>query len=101
MLIFLLLCLFAGGFFIELIQRYVLRVKKPDIEDLWIQLEKESWFIELMKDPEVKDWIAADKKSGLLSDHYYVQKVIDREEHREGFLKYLAEKTKPSTKKFN
>lgn len=91
---FLLLCLIAAGLIIEVIQKRVLRIKEPDIEELWLDLEKEEWFQELLRDPKLKEWVELDKQRGLLKDPYYVGKIIGNDGHREGFINYLKEKAK-------
>jgi hypothetical protein len=88
-----LLFLLTGAFFIGLIEKYIFRKKDPNIEELWLELDKEEWFQNLLRNPEVRSWITADKENGLLKDPYYVRKILEKELHREGFVKYLQEKT--------
>ncbi|KHF40915.1 hypothetical protein [Halalkalibacter okhensis] len=92
MFVLLLLCLLMGGLFIQLIQKLFLRSNKPNIEQLWEELENEEWYMKLIENPNVQDWIASDKENGLLKDPYFVRKIIDKEVHRECFIKYVMEK---------
>lgn len=94
MMLFLLLCLITAGLVIEVIQKRVLKIKDPDIHELWTELEKEEWYIELMNDTQLKEWIILEKQNGLLKDPYYVSKIMDSEGHREGFINYIKNKTK-------
>jgi hypothetical protein len=93
MMLFLLLCLIAGGLFVEVIQKRVLKIKDPDINDLWAELEKQEWFEELNSNPECRKWILLDKQNGLLNDPYYVRKIIDKAGHRDGYIRYIKNKT--------
>jgi hypothetical protein len=94
MLLFLLLCLITAGLIIEVIQKRVLKIKDPDIKDLWTELESEKWYEELISDPKLKEWVLLDKQNGLLKDPYYVRKIIESEGHREGFINYIKNKAK-------
>jgi hypothetical protein len=94
MLLFLLLCLITAGLIIEVIQKRVLKIKDPDIKDLWTELESEKWYEELISDPKLKEWVLLDKQNGLLKDPYYVRKIIENEGHREGFINYIKNKAK-------
>lgn len=94
MLIFLLLCLLAGGFFIELIQKLFSRKEDLDWDELWLELSEEDWFKKLLENAGVKEWIESDKKHGLLQDPYYIRKIIDTELHREIFITYVSDKTR-------
>ncbi|HWO96725.1 MAG TPA: hypothetical protein VNM45_10385 [Bacillus sp. (in: firmicutes)] len=91
-MVFLMLCLFTGAFFIGLIRKYIFGIKDPDIQELWQELDKEGWYQELLQNPTIKNSISYHKEHGLLSDPYYVRKIIDREEHRKGFIHYVSEK---------
>jgi hypothetical protein len=88
------LCLLSGAFFIHLIQKYIFRKKEPSIQDLWVELEKQKWFHNLIVNQRMKEWISADKENGLLKDPYFVRKIIENEMHRESFIRYITEKTK-------
>ncbi|MDQ0247069.1 hypothetical protein J2S09_004710 [Bacillus fengqiuensis] len=90
---FILLCLFTGAFFIELIRKYIFGIKDPDIKELWLELDKEEWYQELLRNPNIQKTIVYHKEHGLLNDPYYVRKIIDKEEHRKGFIDYVSEKS--------
>jgi hypothetical protein len=92
MLLFLLLCLITAGLIIEVIQKRVLKIKDPDIKELWAELESEKWYEELISDPKLKEWVLLDKQNGLLKGPYYVRKIIESEGHREGFINYIKNK---------
>ncbi|MBD7965457.1 hypothetical protein [Fictibacillus norfolkensis] len=92
MLLFLLLCLLTAGFFIEIFQKHILKIKEPDIRSLWEELDKQDWYNILISDSELAEWIELDKKNGLLKDPYYVRKVLDKPGHREGYIQYIKSK---------
>ena len=94
MLLFLFLSLLTAGFVIEIIQKHVLKIKDPDIQDLWAELENQEWYTDMINDPDLKIWIELEKQNGLLRDAYYVRKIIDHVGHREGFIRYIADKAK-------
>jgi hypothetical protein len=94
MMLFLLLCLIAAGLVIEVVQKHVLKIKDPDINELWEELDKEKWFNKLMRDPILKEWVLLEKQKGLLKDPYYVRKIIKNEGHRDGFVNYMKNKAK-------
>lgn len=91
---FLFLCILTVGLIISLFQKYILRIKEPDVEELWKELEQKQWFKDLIQKQEVKMAIEASMRSGLLKDPYYVQKIIDHEGHRDGFIEYVYKLTK-------
>ncbi|MFE8699337.1 hypothetical protein ACFYKX_01740 [Cytobacillus sp. FJAT-54145] len=93
-MVFLFLCLLTAGLLINFVQKYILRIKEPNIDELWRELESEEWFIEFIKNPKIKDYVEQSKDSGLLSDPYYVRKILDHEGHREGFLNHVVAKLK-------
>jgi hypothetical protein len=94
MMLFLLLCLIAAGLLIEAVQKHVLKIKDPDINELWEELDQKKWFNQLMSDPLLKEWVILEKQKGLLKDPYYVRKIIENEGHRDGFVNYMKNKTK-------
>ncbi|WP_163099910.1 hypothetical protein [Peribacillus alkalitolerans] len=91
---FLFLCLLLGGLFFDFIRKYIFRIKDPTIEEVWVELDKEEWYKTLLQNPKNDSFIEYEKKHGLLSDPYYVRKIIENEGHREGFIHYLTEKNK-------
>jgi hypothetical protein len=94
MMLFILLCLITAGLIIEVIQKRVLKIKDPDIKELWAQLESEEWYEELISNPELKEWVLLDKQNGLLNDPYYVRKIIVNSGHRDGYINYIKNKAK-------
>ncbi|MDF0727628.1 hypothetical protein PY093_13120 [Cytobacillus sp. S13-E01] len=92
-MIFLLLSLLTIGLIINFVQKYILRIKEPNIEELWVELEQEPWFKELIQQPRIKDFVKASMITGLLRDPHYVRKIIDQEGHRDGFIQYVIENT--------
>jgi hypothetical protein len=89
---FLFLSMLTGALIVELVRKYILRIKDPIIEDLWMELDEQDWYVELIKNPKIKDFIQSSKEKGLLNNTDYVRKIIDKEGHREGFIKYVYEK---------
>lgn len=94
MMLFLLLCLITAGLLIEVVQKRVLQIKEPDIQELWTKLENENWYKQLISDPDLKEWILLDKQNGLLKDPYYVRKIIENAGHREGYINYIKKKAR-------
>jgi hypothetical protein len=90
---FIFLLLLTGALIINFFQKYILRIKDPDIEELWEELDEQDWYRELKADPEIEDFLEVSKFDGLLKDPYYVRKIIDSEGHRMGFIHYVKEKT--------
>ncbi|MDT8859548.1 hypothetical protein N0O92_04825 [Alkalihalobacillus sp. MEB130] len=93
MLFLLLLVLLAGGLLIGGIQRIFIRKENPDIEQLWAELDQQEWFKQLIEQPERNAWVVSDKESGLLQDPYFCKKILEKEVHRDMFIKYITEKT--------
>ncbi|WP_108669200.1 hypothetical protein [Peribacillus acanthi] len=90
----LLLSLLLGAIIFDFIRKYILQIKDPSIEEAWGELDREEWYRTLVQNQTFKSFIEQEKKHGLLSDPYYVRKIIAHEGHREGFIYYLNEKTK-------
>jgi hypothetical protein len=88
-MIFLFLLLMTGALIAGFVQKYILRIKEPEIEELWSELEMQEWYKEMEADPEFKESLDLSKREGLLKDPYYVRKIIDKEGHREGFVNYI------------
>lgn len=84
----------VGAMIVHLFQKYILRIKDPSIEELWIELEEQDWYQSLVKNDRIKQFMMLAKDGGLLSDPHYVRKIIDKEGHREGFIRYVHEKVK-------
>ncbi|MGF2616014.1 hypothetical protein FZC84_11315 [Rossellomorea vietnamensis] len=91
-MIFLFLLLLTGALIVGFIQKYILRIKEPEVEELWIELEEQDWYRELQSDPQIEEFLNYSKRDGLLEDPYYVRKIIDKEGHRDGFIKHVKEK---------
>lgn len=92
-MIVLLLLLLTGALIAGFIQKYILRIKDPDVEELWQELEEQDWYKELKENPEIEEFVETSKREGLLNDPYYVRKIIDNEGHRAGFINYVKKKT--------
>ncbi len=82
------------GLVVSFVQKYILRIKDPNIEELWKELHEQDWFKDLLQHQEIKLILDASKETGLLRDPYYVRKIIDQEGHRDGFIEYVLNKTK-------
>lgn len=87
---FIFLCLLTGGLIIEGVRKYILKIKDPTIEDIWLELDEEEWFKELMLNEKMKPYLLQSKENGLLKDPHYVRNIIDKEGHREGFINYMT-----------
>jgi hypothetical protein len=93
-MIFLFLCLLTGALIIGFVKKYILRIAEPSINELWVELEEQDWFKILIRNEKIKDFLLLSKEKGLLSDSHFIRNVIDKEGHREGFIKYINEKMK-------
>jgi hypothetical protein len=87
---FIFLCLLSGGLVIEGVRKYILKIKDPTIEDIWLELDEAIWFKELMNNEEIKHYLILSKENGLLKDPHYVRNILDKEGHREGFINYIT-----------
>jgi hypothetical protein len=88
----LLLLLLTGALIVNFVQKYILRIKDPNIEDLWLELDEQEWYQTLVRNEKVNNFIRYSKENGLLSDPFYVRKILDKEGHREGFIRHVSEK---------
>lgn len=91
---FLFLCLLTGGLVIELVRKYILKIKDPSIEELWTELDQEDWYEELCKNKQINEFLIQSKENGLLKDPHYVRNIIDKEGHRLGFINYVKKMVK-------
>jgi hypothetical protein len=86
---FIFLFLIAGGLIIEGVRKYILKIKDPTIEEIWLELNEEEWYQELMRNEKIKPYMLKSKEKGLLRDPHYVRNIIDKEGHRDGFINYI------------
>jgi hypothetical protein len=91
---FIFLCLLTGGLIIEGVRKYILKIKDPTIEDIWLELDEEEWFKELMQNEKMRSYLLQSKENGLLKDPHFVRNIIDKEGHREGFINYMTKMVK-------
>jgi hypothetical protein len=87
---FIFLCLIAGGLIIEGVRKYILKIKDPSIEEIWLELDDEEWYKALLRNEKMKPYLLKSKENGLLRDPHYVRNIIDKEGHREGFVNYMS-----------
>ncbi len=81
--------LLVGAGAIQLIKKYILRIPDPTAEEMWLRLEAEEWFQELIQDEQMKTYMEQSKRSGLLSDWYYVKKILEHKGTRDGFISFV------------
>lgn len=86
--------LVLGAGAIQIITKYVLRIKEPTLAEVWPKLEEQEWFKEWMRDERIRYYIEESKVSGLLSDPYYLTKLIHHKETRDGFYDFIREQIK-------
>jgi hypothetical protein len=86
---FIFLFLIAGGLIIEGVRKYILKIKDPTIEEIWLERNEEEWYQELMRKEKIKPYMLKSKEKGLLRDPHYVRNIIDKEGHRDGFINYI------------
>ena len=91
MFIFLIVVI-AIALFIQLIQKYVLKIEEPKAEDFWVELDKQEWFMSLNKNVKYQKVITNMKETGILKDAHYCKQLLDHEGYREGFIIYLKER---------
>jgi|GEM_PF-5223675 len=96
MFIILILIAFSFAILIELVRRYILLIKDPSLEELWEKLDQQEWYVQLVQDPQNKMILEQMKQEGLLRDLHYVQRLIEHEGTREGFLSHIEKKRKPN-----
>ncbi|MFC0188710.1 hypothetical protein ACFFJY_10460 [Fictibacillus aquaticus] len=78
---------------IQGIKKHVLRIPDKNPEIALKELEKQEWFIVLCHDPEKKGVIEGLKKDGPLSNADSITRLIRNEGAREGFIRYIEEKS--------
>lgn len=93
--VFIMLSLFAvllmGAGAVQLVKKYILRIPDPTVEEMWSRLEEEEWYQELIRDEQMAAYMEHSKHSGLLSNWYYVKKIIEHKGTRDGFLSFVEE----------
>lgn len=94
MLIILLLIMMIGAALVHLFRKYILQIKEPTVEELWAQLESQSWFQDLLRDPAASSYIYHAREQGFLNDAHYVHKLLFHDGTRKGFLQYVKARTK-------
>jgi hypothetical protein len=78
------------------VRKHIFRIEDPPLNQLHEELEEQQWFQEILKENELKDIIISQKRTGLLSDPLYVQKLINHEGTRIGFINYIKGKSNKS-----
>lgn len=73
----------------HLIKKYIFRIKDPTLQEAWDELHKQEWYQALLRDDQIRKYIELQKADGLLSDWYYVKKVIEQKGARDGFIEYV------------
>ncbi|OZM58662.1 hypothetical protein CIB95_03585 [Lottiidibacillus patelloidae] len=89
MLLFLFLVVLTIAGVIEFIRKYVLHMKDPDAKELLEKVEQKRWFQELLEVEEYKKQVELQKKSGLLKDPHYLQKLLEHEGTVLGFITFV------------
>jgi hypothetical protein len=85
----LLVALFLGALVVEIIRKSILRMKDPSLEEVWVELDQQNWYQELIQDDIYRKYLEQSKQEGLLSDWYYVRKVVKHKGARDGFIEYV------------
>lgn len=94
MLTGMMLLLLAGAGILGFIRKHIFRIQDPDLEHYLKMLKDQEWFQELASDPRSKSLIVSFEKSGPLKDVYYVQRLLQNEGSKEGFIRYIQEKAR-------
>lgn len=97
MLIILLFIMMIGAALVHLFRRYILGIHEPTVEELWPQLENQTWFQQLIRDPHAFTYIYNSREHGFLKDAHYVQKLLLHEGTRNGFIQYVHARKKRSS----
>jgi hypothetical protein len=87
------LIILTGAMIVQGIKKHVLRIPDKDPEIALAELQKQEWFIMLCHDPEKKSVIEGLKKNGPLSNADSILRLIHNEGAREGFIRYIEEKS--------
>jgi hypothetical protein len=73
---------------------------KPTIEQWRALLRSEAWYIELLQEPGVKELV--DNHRGIQSflyDPYEIQKLLEKEDSRNGFIRYVRQEARTAREK--
>jgi hypothetical protein len=89
MLFFLLIIMMIVAGLVHLFRRYILRIKEPNLDELWKELDQQGWFQELLQHPAKATLIHNLKEQGLLRDAHYVQKLLHHQGTIDGFIRYI------------
>lgn len=75
-------------------KKYIFRMKDPTLPEVWDELDKQDWYQVLLRDDQMRRYIEHQKKEGLLSDWYYVKKIIKHKGTRDGFIEYIEKQAR-------
>lgn len=78
----------------HVVRKYILRVKDPSLEEVWEELNQQNWYQDLIQDEQVSHFMDVQKQQGLLSDWYYVRKIIKQKGPRDGFIEFVKKELK-------
>ncbi|RXT08048.1 hypothetical protein [Ammoniphilus sp. CFH 90114] len=90
----LLAMLALGAGVAHVIKKYLLRIKDPTLSEVWTLLDKQDWYQQLIQEDRFRKYIETQKQEGLLSDWYYVKKIIEQKGARDGFIEYVEKNAK-------
>ncbi|MGG1574061.1 hypothetical protein [Fictibacillus sp. NRS-1165] len=93
MLTGLLLLLLAGAGIAGCIKKHIFRIKDPDLQANLKQLKEQVWYQELAEDPRSSWLLASFEENGPLKDVYYVKQLLENDGSKDGFIRYIREKT--------
>ena len=65
------------------------QIQGPSLDEVWVELEEQPWYQEWVKNDRTKAYLEQSKQNGLLSDPYYVKRVIHHEGTRDGFIEFM------------
>jgi len=89
MLFFLIVTVLIGAGLLQLVKRYIFRIKEPSLDEVWEELGVQPWYQVWIKNDQMKAYIIKSKQNGLLADPYYVKRIIRHTGTREGFFEFM------------
>ena len=81
--------LLVGAGLLQFVKKYIFQIQGPSIDEVWVELEEQPWYQEWVRNDRTKAYLEQSKQNGLLSDPYYVKRVIHHEGTRDGFIEFM------------
>ena len=88
-LIFILISLLLGAALLQFVKKYIFQMQGPSIDEVWVELGEQPWYQEWIRNDRMNAYLEHSKQKGLLSDPYYVKRVIHHKGTRDGFIEFM------------